>query len=128
MCIRDSISSVEIAATCLTAAGIAVPDTMMGRSLTQFYEDGAKEIWPDVYMEARDIRAIRDEHYKLIYYQNRSYGEFYDLQNDPEEKYNLWDDPLLQERKYELMKRLLDRMIDLGEGGKTVWNIGAPVI
>lgn len=101
---------------------------MMGRSLTQFYEDGAKEIWPDVYMEARDIRAIRDEHYKLIYYQNRSYGEFYDLQNDPEEKYNLWDDPRLQERKYELMKRLLDRMIDLGEGGKTVWNIGAPVI
>jgi len=27
-----------------------------------------------------------------------------------------------------MMKRLLDRMIDLGEGGKTVWNIGAPVI
>lgn len=35
---------------------------------------------------------------------------------------------MLQERKYELMKRLLDRMIDLGEGEKTVWNIGAPVI
>ncbi len=26
------------------------------------------------------------------------------------------DDPLLQERKYELMKRLIDRLIDLGEG------------
>ena len=52
------ISSVEIAATCLTAAGIAVPESMMGRSLTQFYEDG-KERWQDVYMEARDIRAIR---------------------------------------------------------------------
>ena len=100
----------------------------MGRSLTQFYEDGEKERWQDVYMEARDIRAIRDEHYKLIYYQNRSYGEFYDLQNDPYEKYNLWDDPLLQGRKYELMKRLIDRLIDLGEGAETVWNIGAPVI
>ena len=122
------ISSVEIAATCLTAAGIAVPESVMGRSLTQFYEDGEKERWQDVYMEARDIRAIRDEHYKLIYYQNRSYGEFYDLQNDPYEKYNLWDDPLLQGRKYELMKRLIDRLIDLGEGAETVWNIGAPVI
>ncbi len=37
------ISSVEIAATCLTAAGIAVPESMMGRSLTQFYEDGPKK-------------------------------------------------------------------------------------
>ena len=74
-------------------------------------------------MEARDSRAVRDEHYKLIYYQNRNYGEFYDLQNDPSEKYNLWDDPELQVRKYEMMKRLLNRMIDLGENAAEVWNI-----
>lgn len=50
------------------------------------------------------------------------------MQNDPSEKYNLWDDPGLQERKFDLMKRLLDRMIDLGENAADVWNIGAPVI
>ncbi len=122
------VSSVEIAATFLKAAKIEKPAQMMGRSLTQFYEGGEKEIWTDIYMEARDIRAVRDEHYKLIYYQNRNYGEFYDLQNDPSEKYNLWDDPELQVRKYEMMKRLLNRMIDLGENAAEVWNIGAPVI
>lgn len=46
------------------------------RSLTQFYQGDGKELWEDIYMEARDIRAIRDSHYKLIYYQNRDYGEF----------------------------------------------------
>ena len=61
------VSSVEIAATFLKAAKIEKPAQMMGRSLTQFYEGGEKEIWTDIYMEARDIRAVRDEHYKLIY-------------------------------------------------------------
>lgn len=79
-------------------------------------------------MEARDIRAIRDSHYKLIYYQNRGYGEFYDLSNDPHEKYNLWDDPGVQKEKARLMCRLADHMIGLGENSRQVWNIGAPQI
>ena len=54
----------------------------------------------DIYMEARDIHAIRDSHYKLIYYQNRDYGEFCMIRsNDPHEKYNLWDDPGVQKEK-----------------------------
>lgn len=122
------ISSVEIAATFLKAAGVEIPKNVMGRSLTQFYETGGRALWPEIYMEARDIRALRDEHYKVIYYQNRSYGEFYDLQNDPEEKYNLWDDPLIQKEKQRLIYRLLDHMIDLGENERDVWNLGAPVI
>ena len=122
------ISSVEIAATFLSAAGLEIPGNMMGRSLTRFYEGGAKELQPDIYMEARDIRALRDEHYKVIYYQNRQYGEFYDLQNDPEEKYNLWDEPGVRKEKARLLCRLLDRMIDLGENEWEVWNLGAPVI
>lgn len=122
------ISSVEIAATFLTAAGLPVPENISPRSLTQFYQGDGKELWEDIYMEARDIRAIRDSHYKLIYYQNRDYGEFYDLSNDPHEKYNLWDDPGMQKEKARLMCRLADHMIDLGENGRQVWNVGAPQI
>ena len=122
------ISSVEIAATFLTTAGLPVPENISPRSLTQFYQGDGKELWEDIYMEARDIRAIRDSHYKLIYYQNRDYGEFYDLSNDPHEKYNLWDDPGVQKEKARLMCRLADHMIGLGENSRQVWNIGAPQI
>lgn len=66
------------------------------------------------------LRHNGDNHYKLIYYQNRDYGEFYDLSNDPHEKYNLWDDPSVQKEKARLMCRLADHMIDLGENGRQV--------
>ncbi len=122
------VSSVEIASTFLTAAGLPVPENISRRSLTQFYRGDGREIWPDIYMEARDIRAVRDEHYKLIYYQGRDYGEFYDLVADPHEKYNLWDDPAVQKEKARLMCRLADHMISLGENSSQVWNIGAPLI
>ena len=79
-------------------------------------------------MEARDIRAIRDERYKLIYYAERPYGEFYDLMADPVEKYNLWDDPRVGREKERLLRRLLDRMVRLGENEAQEWHPTAPPI
>ena len=34
--------------------------------------------------------ACGGERHKLVYYAGRQYGEFYDLQADPGERYNLW--------------------------------------
>lgn len=123
------VNSVEIAATCLTAAKLPIPPNMASRSLTQFYEEGREpKRYPEMYMEARDLRAIRDEHYKVVYYGNRPYGEFYNLQIDPYEKYNLWDDPMLQKEKERLLRRLLDKMIELGENEAQEWHPDAPSI
>ncbi len=123
------VSSVEIAATCLTAAGLDVPTNMAQRSLTWFYEGAGESLRCDeIYMEARDIRAIRGERYKLVYYARRSYGEFYDLQADPGEKYNLWDDPLYRQEKERMLRRLLDQMTDLGENQEQPWHPSAPPI
>lgn len=122
------VSSVEIAATCLSAAGIAVPANISQRSLTEFYESHDPKRLSEIYMEARDIRAIRDHRYKLIYYAERAYGEFYDLKTDPNEKHNLWSVPQLQDEKSRLMGRLLDKLISLGENGAVPWNVGAPEI
>ncbi len=122
------VSSVEIAATCLTAAGLPVPPNMTRRSLTDFYTASVPERWEDIYFEARDIRGIRERRYKLIYYAERAYGEFYDLELDPDEKYNLWDVPQLQSEKHRLTKKLLDRIIALGENNSAQWHPTAPVI
>lgn len=79
-------------------------------------------------MEARDIRAIRDDRYKLAYYAGRSYGELYDLRVDPVEKYNLWNEPLLQQEKNRLMGLLMDKIISLGENMDVEWHPTAPPI
>ena len=36
---------------------------------------------------------IRDDRYKLIVYHGHDIGELFDLENDPDEFDNLWDDP-----------------------------------
>lgn len=123
------VNSVEIAATCLTAAGIPVPSNMSGRSLTCFYDGTRLPAGEDeMYMEARDIRAVRDGRYKLVYYAGRQYGEFYDLLLDPCEKYNLWDDRLVRQEKERLFRRLLDKVISLGENQSQPWHPTAPPI
>ncbi|WP_281890594.1 sulfatase [Paenibacillus sp. YYML68] len=123
------VSSVEVAATCLTAGGIEVPGNMSPRSLTQFFDkDGEPERWEDIYLEARDIRGIRSKQYKLVYYAEREYGELYDLLNDPEERDNLWSREDLQSVKQELMKRLMDRIIQIGQNVHVIWHPSVPAI
>lgn len=45
---------------------------------------------------------------KLTRYLGRSYGEFFDLKEDPGEINNLWDEPSAQALKAELMEKLVD--------------------
>lgn len=123
------VSSVEIASTCLTVSNLEIPKNISQRSLTQFYDDKIeKEIWTDLFMEARDIKAIRDDRYKLIYYANRDYGELYDLESDPVEKYNLFNDTGYRDIKDELTKKLLNKIIFLGDNMQDKWHVKAPSI
>lgn len=45
--------------------------------------------------------------YKLTVYYNQPYGNLYDLEEDPGEHNNLWDDPGAKELKHELILKLL---------------------
>ena len=49
--------------------------------------------------------------HKVTTYRGREYGEIFDLQNDPEELYNLWDDPKAAELKAKLIMELLQAEI-----------------
>lgn len=46
----------------------------------------------------------RDRQYKLNVFHGNDYGELYDLQNDPNELANLWENPDHQEIKHKLIK------------------------
>ena len=53
---------------------------------------------------------IRNERYKLVVYHGHDYGELFDLETDPDEFDNLWDDPALMETKLDLMRRSFDAL------------------
>ena len=53
---------------------------------------------------------IRDERYKLVVYHGHGIGELFDLETDPYEFDNLWDDPAMTQIKLYLMQLSFDAL------------------
>ena len=70
---------------------------------------------PEAYAEATGTFATmyRDRRYKLIVYHGHNLGELYDLQEDPWEFDNLWDDPGSQQLRSELVYASFDAHVML---------------
>ncbi|KAF4323104.1 hypothetical protein G195_003892 [Phytophthora kernoviae 00238/432] len=61
------VSNLDIAATCLSAAGAQVPGNMDSVDLSPFWEPGAeKPVKDTVYLEAGDLRAQRNDTFSCI--------------------------------------------------------------
>lgn len=56
--------------------------------------------------------CVRDEQYKMVYYQNLPIGELYDLENDPAETNNLWNVSSSRTAREMMMQLTISRMID----------------
>src|SRR5690606_26677138 len=100
------VELVDIPQTLLGAANIAEPDGMQGKSLYPLLtgvvpQDKHKEYVLCEYYDAlglpegRQSRATMyfDGRYKLCVYHGADLGELYDLQQDPHEINDLWNDP-----------------------------------
>lgn len=102
-------SLVDLAPTCLSFADIAIPRDMTGVD--------QKDVWLGKKEQARDhiicemrhepttvhLKTFVDERYKITLYYQQKYGELFDLQEDPGEIHNLWDNPDYAEIKSDLM-------------------------
>ncbi|MFI2856305.1 sulfatase [Paenibacillus sp. JSM ZJ436] len=123
------VSNLDIAATCLSAAGAQVPGNMDSVDLSPFWKPGAeKPVKDTVYLEAGDLRAVRNESWKLVYYRGRPYGELYHLKEDPWERHNLWENASASGVKEQLKSLLMDELLALGERSHMPWNDKAPQI
>jgi arylsulfatase A-like enzyme len=91
--VDDPVGTIDLAPTMLAAAGIDEPDWIEGRRLL----DGPRE-WVltendfDI-LTWLPLRTITTRRYKLHRYLEQPLGELYDLQEDPGEVVNRYDDP-----------------------------------
>ncbi len=58
------------------------------------------------------VRTWVGARYKITVYFGQPYGEIFDLENDPEERHNLWDDPASQSLKTTLLHQMIDAHLD----------------
>ncbi len=115
----------DIAPTLLDVAGLESSERMAGHSLRSLLEgsdDVHRQFVRCEFYQALSLLApggddwegshatmIRTERFKLVVYHGHDLGELFDLENDPGEFENLWDEPKYGDIRFELMKTLLDQ-------------------
>ena len=122
----DLVQNLDIAQTILDAAGVAAPPEMQGRSLLPLTR-GEREQWrdavyyhyyqfPSIHMVKRHY-GVRTERYKLIhFYYDIDEWELYDLEKDPQEMNNVYEDPAYGEIREQLMEKLHELQAQYQDG------------
>ena len=117
---RDTnlVQNIDYAPTFLDIAGAAIPADIQGKSLKHVLQGEQDEPWrdsiyyhyyeyPSVHMVPRHY-GIRTERYKLMHFYHFDEWEFYDLQTDPDELANLYNDPAKAETIAEMKRQLVE--------------------
>jgi arylsulfatase A-like enzyme len=104
-------SLVDIAPSFLSLAGVPVPGAMTGVDQSAVWQGAVDTVRSNILVEHRfqpqlpHLRTYVDERYKLTLWKGQPYGELYDLQADPDELNNLWDEASVAPLKAELLLR-----------------------
>lgn len=110
------VESVDLFPTLVSLAGLEIPEWVQGQDMTPLLTGENEEGYGDrevIYSEAVDKKCIRTREWKLIHYPAKSYGELYDLAEDPYELTNLYDDlPDIREKMTWELYRHLDATED----------------
>jgi arylsulfatase A-like enzyme len=119
---NDMVSNLDLAGTFLDMAGAEVPSDMQGRSMVPVLKGETPADWrkehyyhyyeyPGYHMVKRHY-GISTERYKLIhYYYDIDEWELFDMESDPDEMKNVYNDTAYFTVKQELHKRLSELMI-----------------
>jgi arylsulfatase A-like enzyme len=124
------VELVDLAPTLLDAAGIAPEPGMQGKSFWPILQGKAPldhhrdDVYCEYYNSNLNHRTplafatmVSDGRHKLVKVHGKPEevlwtGELYDLENDPGEHINLWDDPRCTEVKMRMLEKLCDRMAE----------------
>lgn len=136
----DIVSNVDFAPTWLEAAALRVPTYMQGDSFLSSLQglprpaDDDSVAYHRYWMHNDSIHnayahyGIRDQRYKVIYWYNEGFGlpgtgdggqerewELFDCREDPLELFNVWSDARYAEVREMMVKRLNDKMAEIGD-------------
>jgi len=107
------LTLVDLAPTFLSYMGIAKPYYMSGVDQKQVWNGEQEKARDFVIVENRFqptkfyLRTYIEERYKITYDMNSDEGELFDLQQDPNEMNNLWNDPAYKELKATMLLHAL---------------------
>lgn len=116
-------SLVDLPVTFLNMANIPVPKAMTGVDQSSVWLGEKEKARDHVVCENHHqpttihLKTYVDERYKITVYYNREYGELYDLEEDPYEINNLWNNPDYIKLKSELLLKFM--WAELGK--ESVW-------
>ncbi|MFX0073606.1 MAG: sulfatase, partial [Candidatus Hermodarchaeota archaeon] len=108
-------ASIDIPETILELAGISIPKSMQGKSLTPILLNNNEKIKDEIYIEMDDdfqeekTRTLVTDEWRITIYND--FGEMYNLKKDPNEKNNLWNDEFFKDIKLDLILRLYRKSI-----------------
>jgi len=111
--VHELQSLVDLAPTFLSAAGLPVPLEMQGVDQLAAWRGGGAAR-DHIFVENRHqptavhLRTYVDQRYKITFYRDRPWGDLFDLEADPEERRNVFNDPAYADVK----ARLFDRFIN----------------
>ncbi|WP_164662209.1 sulfatase [Tropicibacter sp. Alg240-R139] len=115
-------STVDLAATILDRVGLEPFNGNQGQSFLSATQ-GAKGPRSDALIEYNDggnrlgfeeparVRSLVSAEWRYTVYRDQTWGELYDLVNDPEETENLWDSSAHQQIRAQLSERLVHHLI-----------------
>jgi arylsulfatase A-like enzyme len=119
------VQNIDFAGTFLDMAGLEIPSDMQGKSIVPLLQGRKADNWRDVayyhYLAYPDWHmvkphyGIRDQQYKLIHYYTIDEWELFDLDNDPDEMYNVYHENNYLEIMENMTVRLEKERIALGD-------------
>ena len=110
----DALQSlVDLAPTFLSYCGMNIPNSMTGVDQVDVWTGVREKVREHILCENHHehptihLKTYVDRRYKLTVYYNQTYGELYDLENDPGEVNNLWGNPEYKDLKSELLLKYI---------------------
>jgi arylsulfatase A-like enzyme len=109
--VDDPVGTIDLAPTALQAAGLEQPDWMEGRPLLAGPREHVLTENDHQMVITLPLRTLTTRRYKVTRYEAQpGVGELYDLQEDPGELENRWDDPAHASVRSDLLATLDDVM------------------